>query len=221
MNKMSRKDKIKMVVTMGMLCALAYIVMSVGKIPVVLFLKYEPKDVIIALGAFIYGPVAGAIISVIVSAIEMISVSDTGIIGFLMNVISTCAFVCPAAIIYKKMHNMRGAIVGLIVGVVFMTGLMILWNYIITPFYMHLPREEVAKLLVPAFLPFNLIKGCINAALTILLYKPVVKGLRKARLLPEVKAATGKGKINPGMMLAAAIVLITGILLILVLRGLI
>ena len=40
MNKMSRKDKIKMVVTMGMLCALAYIVMSVGKIPVVLFLKY-------------------------------------------------------------------------------------------------------------------------------------------------------------------------------------
>jgi len=221
MNKLSRKDKTKMIVTMAMLCAIAYVVMWVGRVPVVLFLKYDPKDVIITLGAFIYGPVAGAIISLIVSAIEMISASDTGIIGFLMNVISTCAFVCPAALIYKRMHSLKGAIIGLLVGVVVMTGLMMLWNYIITPFYMNIARDEVAALLVPAFLPFNLIKGCINAALTVLLYKPIVKGLRKARLLPEMKSASGKGKINYGLMLAAFIVLATCVLLILVLRGII
>jgi hypothetical protein len=37
-----------------MLSATAYVV--VGRIPVVLFLKYNPKDIIITLGGLIWGP---------------------------------------------------------------------------------------------------------------------------------------------------------------------
>jgi len=40
----------------GMLCALAYVVVVVGRIPIILFLKYDPKDVIIAIGGLIFGP---------------------------------------------------------------------------------------------------------------------------------------------------------------------
>lgn len=54
---------------------------------------------------------------------------------------------------------------------------MMLWNYLVAPLYMGIPREEVVKLLLPAFLPFNLIKGGLNAAITMLLYKPVVSVL--------------------------------------------
>ena len=37
--------KAKRITTIAMLCALAYVVMAVGRVPVVLFLKYDPKDV--------------------------------------------------------------------------------------------------------------------------------------------------------------------------------
>ena len=66
-----------------------------------------------------------------------------------------------------------------------MTVLMLLWNYIITPLYMHTARADVAAMLVPVFLPFNAVKGGLNLTATLLLYKPVVGALRKAKLIPE------------------------------------
>ena len=82
------KSKTQKITTIAMLCAIAYIVTAVGRIPVVLFLKYDPKDVIITLGGLIWGPFTAFIVSVIVSFIEMLSVSDTGIIGCVMNILS-------------------------------------------------------------------------------------------------------------------------------------
>ena len=40
----------KMLTSTAMLCAIAYIAVAACRIPVVLFLKYDPKDVIITLG---------------------------------------------------------------------------------------------------------------------------------------------------------------------------
>jgi hypothetical protein len=71
------------------------------------------------------------------------------------------------------------------VGVVFMTGAMVLWNYLVTPVYMHVPREVVAGMLPTVFLPFNLVKGTVNAAFTVVLYKPLVKALRKISIIDE------------------------------------
>ena len=42
-------SKAKRITTIAMLCAISYAVMAVGRVPVVLFLKYDPKDVIITL----------------------------------------------------------------------------------------------------------------------------------------------------------------------------
>ena len=98
---------------------------------------------------------------------------------------------------------------------------MVIWNYIITPLYMGVPREQVAGMLIPIFLPFNLIKGGINAALTMLLYKPVVGALRKAKLVESSSGGSGKGKISVGFTLFALAVLVTFVLLFLVLTGVI
>jgi riboflavin transporter FmnP len=62
-----------------------------------------------------------------------------------------------------------------------MVPVMLLWNYFIAPIYMGYPREAVVELLIPVFLPFNLIKGGLNAAVTLLLYKPVLTAWRAAR----------------------------------------
>ena len=120
--------KTRKLTLIAMFCAIAYVVMVVARIPVVLFLKYEPKDVIITIGGFLLGPLASAAISVVVSFVEMFTVSDTGIIGFVMNVLSSCSFACTAAVIYKKKHTLKGAVIGLISGCAVMVGVMLLWN---------------------------------------------------------------------------------------------
>ena len=190
-----KKTDTKRIALIGMFSALAFIILLLCRIPIVLFLKYEPKDVIITIGGFILGPIASLLISVIVSLIEFATISGTGIWGLIMNVISTCSFACTAAYIYKKDRTLRGAVIGLITGCLFMSAAMLTWNWLITPIYMKVPRETVQSMLIPTFLPFNLLKGSLNAALTMLLYKPVIEILRRASLVAKQEGS--KKRFNP------------------------
>ena len=207
-------SKTKKLVTIGMLCALAYVAVVVGRIPLVLFLKYDPKDVIIVIGGLIFGPLTSFAIAVIVSVVEMFTISGTGIWGCIMNIISSCSFACTAAFIYKKKHKLSGAILALLCGLSCQVAVMMLWNYLFAPIYMGYPREAIVGLLLPAFLPFNLIKGGLNAALTLLLYKPVVTALRRSNLI-ETEHNSEKMRINIGVLLVSLLMIITCVLLIL------
>ena len=101
-----------------------------------------------------------------------------------------------------------------------MTAVMILWNYLITPIYQGVPRDVVASMLIPVFLPFNLVKGILNAALTMLLYKPVVESLRKAKLAPRSEHVTeSKAVIKPSVLLVSLFVTATCILVFLAMSG--
>ena len=204
-------------VLLAMISAMAFLMVALIRIPVVLFLSYEPKDVIITIGGFILGPAAAFLSSLVVSLIEMFTLSDTGIIGAVMNLLSTCSFACTAAFIYKKKHTITGAIAGLAAGSVCMIAIMLLWNYLITPLYMGVEREVISGMLIPAFLPFNALKAGFNSALTLALYKPVVNALRKARLLSAHPKKSTNSKW--GIYLLAAALLATCVLLLLVLRG--
>lgn len=206
---MDRKTK-KLAMT-GMLCALAYAVTAVGRIPIVLFLKYDPKDIVIAIGGLIWGPPTSFTITAIVSFAEMITISENGILGLLMNFISSCCFACTASFVYKKKHTQFGAAAGLLCGWGCMVSVMLLWNYLIAPIYLGYSRQAVVKLLLPVFLPFNLIKGGLNAAITMLLYQPVGTALRRAHLL-ETKSALTKSHINVGILLASLLIVITCVL---------
>lgn len=185
-------DTRKMVV-LAVMTAIAYMAMFFFRIPVVLFLKYEPKDVIITIGGFMFGPLASLIMSAVVSLIEMVTTSDTGPIGALMNFIGTSAFACTASLIYKKIHSIKGAVIGLVSGTVFMTLIMLAWNYLVTPIYMGTPRDVVAGMLLPAFLPFNMLKGVLNSAITMLIYKPLSNIMRKTHVLPETQSTSDGG----------------------------
>ena len=217
MNK--HKMTTKELTTLAMLTAIAYALVATVRIPIVLFLKYEPKDVVITIGGFLLGPGAVLASSFVVALIEMFTISDTGIIGCIMNLLSTCSFAFTAACVYKRRHTMPGAILGLVFGTVVMVTTMLLWNYLITPLYMTgTSRSDIAGMLVPVFLPFNLLKAGLNSASILLLYKPVVNGLRRAGLLP---ATTAKGSAKIGVTAFAGLLLVTCILFVLVLRGII
>ena len=214
--------KTKKIAMLGVLAALAYLSVVLINIPVVSvdFLKYEPKDVIITLGGFMFGPVSAALLSVVVSLLEMVTISSTGIIGCVMNILSTWGFSCVAALIYKRVHTLKGAIIGLVTGCVTCAALMLLWNYLITPLHMGLAREVVAGMLLPVFLPYNLLKCAMNAALTMLIYKPLVTALRRANLL-EASGSQAAGTRNMGIILVSLLVVATCVLCVLVLRGII
>ena len=221
-----QNENTKRMVTLAMMAALAYLLMAVVRIPITpapLVLKYEPKDIIITIAGFIYGPLSAFLVSFVVTLIEMVTVSETGWIGAVMNLLSTVSFACLAAFVYKKNRTLKGAVIGLLLGVVAMVIVMLLWNYLLTPIYMGYPREAVAAMLPTVFLPFNLIKGGLNAAITMILYKPLVITLRKAQLVPESshlpEGKSGLHQISPGVMITAVICLITLILFALVLAG--
>lgn len=213
-------SKIKKIALISMFSAIALLLVTVFKIPVVLFLKYEPKDVIITVGGFILGPLASFFISLVVSLIEMVTISDTGIIGCVMNILASCSFACTAALVYKSKRTMKGAVTGLSVASVFTVIVMLLWNYFITPIYMGYPREAVAELLLPAFLPFNAIKVVLNSTITLLLYKPLVTALRKAKLVPESVNSQNSKKVSYYVVsLISLAIIISCALLILILQG--
>lgn len=192
LRKSNRMDTKKLVV-LAMMTAIAYVAVFIFRIPVVLFLKYEPKDVIITIGGFLFGPLASMLMSAVVSLVEMVTISGTGPIGALMNFLSTVSFACTASFVYKKIHTLKGAVIGLVTGSVVMVAVMLAWNYLISPIYMGVPREQIAGLLLPSFLPFNLLKAVLNSAITMLLYKPLSNVMRKAHVLPETASATTEG----------------------------
>ena len=108
-------NKNRKLTLLAMFAALSYVIMIVGRFPIstVEFLKYDPKDMVIVICGFTSGPLAAFIVAAVVSVLEMLTVSTTGPIGLVMNVISTSAFACSAAYIYKKNHTLTGAVSGL------------------------------------------------------------------------------------------------------------
>ena len=212
-------SKTKRITAIGMLCAITYVTMVVGRIPIILFLKYDPSDVIVTLGGFIWGPMTSCIVSVIVATLEMITVSDTGILGCIMNIVQTLSFACTASIIYKKKHTLSGALIGLASGWLITVIVMLLWNYLVTPLYMGYPREAVVELLLPAFLPFNLLKGGLNASITFLLYKPIVTALRKSGYISTLEKDTRQQ--HTGLLILANFISVTCVLIILSMNGII
>lgn len=220
-------SKTRKLTLLAALTTIAFVLMVVGRIPVILFLKYDPKDVVIAFAGFLFGPMSALMVAVVVSFVEMVTVSTTGFIGLVMNILGSCAFACTASAIYHKKKTLKSAVIGLIAGVLLATAVMLLWNYLVVPIFMDMSRERVAQMLIPIFLPFNLIKGGLNATLTLLLYKPLVRALRGANLLPpreegeDAEGATQSGKGRIGVMLVSTLVLITCLLTILAFQGII
>lgn len=175
----TKHNQVKRNATMGLLVALAYASLYVVRVPIIPsapFLRFDVKDVFIAIGGLIFGPYYALIGAVCVSVLQMFSVSEYGLIGLLMNVISVSAFTVPTAFVYKKVQNTKGLISGLALSCISMTAVMLLWNYLVTPLYMGVSREVVQGMILPAFLPFNLIKSTVNAMITFFTFKSMAAG---------------------------------------------
>ena len=176
------KNGVKNLVRITMLSALAVVLMFLIRFPLIPaapFLEYDPGDVPALIAAFLFGPGAGVVVTLMVSLIQAMTVSaGSGWIGGLMHFVATGTMVTVAGIIYKRIHTFRGAIIALVVSSIAMTLVMIPLNLIFTTKFMNVPVDVVKTMLVPVIIPFNLIKAILNSALTVFVYKPVGRFLR-------------------------------------------
>lgn len=212
--------KLKQLVIMSLVAAIAYVVTFVCRLPIMPsapFLDLEFKSAIILIGAYIFGPLSGLIMTAVVCLIEMVTFSTTEIIGFIMNFIATTCLVVPASYAYKKKSSTVSVVVGLIIGGIIMTVAMVAWNYFITPLYMGVPREAIAAMLVPVFVPFNLIKAGLNGGAALFLFHFVIAALKKARLIPERNTENNGGIVVA--VIIAALTIATCVLAVLMING--
>lgn len=217
-------ERIKMVCAMAMLTAIAIVCDIFLRIPNIGgFLTYEPKDVILVIGAFIFGPVAGLVMALVVCLVEMVTISTTGFIGLLMNFLASAAFIGVSSVIYHRNKKMSRAVIGLLAGSVSMIIIMLLWNYIMTPIYMGVPREAVLQLFIPLLIPFNALKAGLNTALALFLYKGVVTALRKSKLVPDRESSDGENKKTNTIItvVVSALIVVTLLLVMLIFAGII
>lgn len=171
------------------------------------FLSFDLKDSVMAVGAMMLGSGYGLAMTLVVSIIEAVTISETGIYGFIMNVLSSTAFVCIGSIIYSRKRTLKRAIVAMCASVVAMVAVMLVANLLITPFYMGVSATDIAAMIPTLFLPFNLVKGVFNASVAFMIYRPVQSALSGAGFTKkEQSAVTEKRKFSPVPIIAAALV---------------
>ena len=155
------------------------------------------SEVPVLIGSFALGPAAGVVIELIKILLKLIiKSSSTAGIGDLANFLVGCAFVVPAGIIYKKNRTKKGAIIGMITGILTMVIAGSLLNgFVLLPVYakafggmetiiaagtaVHSSVNSVFTFVALCVAPFNIIKGVVVSILTFLLYKRISPLIKK------------------------------------------
>ena len=216
---MSNSVKLKRLCITAMLCAVAMVLVFCVRINVQ-FLTMDIKDAVLCVISLLFGPIYGLCSSAVVAFLEYITVSGTGVYGLIMNFISSASFTMVAGFVYYRRRNIKAATVGLVLAVVFMTVFMLLANLFITPFYMHTTQQAVIDLILPLLLPFNMLKGALNAALTLIIYKPVSSAVKRftAAQGEKVEAQQTSYSYKNAIITAVSAIIICATVLILLLE---
>lgn len=197
---------------MAMFAALAFVLSLLTSGVRIAFLTIDIKDAILAIGAFIYGPLAALPICIVTAFLSsVITGFETGFWGLAMDFLSSLVFSMTAALVYKYKRTMIGAVIGLFVAVVAYTAIMIPLNLLITPIYTGQPVEAVVGLLRPLLVPFNFAKSVLNAAVVMVLYKPIVTALRATKFIQGDAKSTKIGKTTAIILIIAIVTLVISV----------
>lgn len=171
----------------ALMTAIAILLNHFPEIPIPLpfapWLKLDFSFVPMLLLGFTLGPASALMALLATNAVHLLS-ANTGGVGQLANVLMGLSFLMPPALMYRHRRTMRTAVIGTVIGIVGMVVVGVLSNrFILIPVMLGDKAAEFPMMnyLIQAIVPFNLIKGTINALITFLLYK------RLSHLLKEVE----------------------------------
>ena len=193
---MQKAINTKSIAVMGRMSAIGFILMVLEfPLPFIIppFIKFDFSELPAIITAFALGPVQGIVVCLVKNLLHLFITSTAGV-GELSNFILGAIFVGSAGAIYKYKKTRTGAFVGSLLGAVLMAVISIATNYFKTyPFYTNfMPMEGIIgayqailpaadsllKCLVIFNLPFNFVKGIIDAVICFVVYKklsPILK----------------------------------------------
>ncbi|MCI6060044.1 MAG: ECF transporter S component [Dorea sp.] len=188
------KNKVRMMAQIGMLSAIA-VVLMLFEIPLPFapsFYEIDFSEVPVLVGSFAMGPLAGAAIEFVKILLNFaINGTTTAGVGEFANFLIGCAMVLPAAWIYKMNHTRKGAIIGMLTGTLFMAFIGCFLNaFVLLPTYAKafgMPIDALVGMgtavnshitslttfVIFAVAPFNLLKGFLVSLIVFLIYKKI------------------------------------------------
>lgn len=143
--------------------------------PAAPFLEYDFSGVICLIAAFAYGPAAGVTVSLLTYVPHLFK----NPIGALMNMAIMVSFALLASLIYHHKRSRKQALLGLIAGAVLAIIVALGLNVVATPLYYHIAVSKYLAMIIPVYLPFNLLKMGLHSIITFLCYKPVSRMVKK------------------------------------------
>ena len=179
------------IVVIGVFSAIAAILM-VLEFPVPFapsFYGLDFSELPALIGAFAYGPVAGVMIEFCKILIKLVlKPSSTAFVGELANFSISCMLVLPASVIYLFKKSRKQAILGTVVGTIYLLpkfselygiplDAIIGMGTAINP-----AIHSISGLVLMCVVPLNLLKGGLVSLITILVYKklsPILKAAHK------------------------------------------
>lgn len=180
------KLSVRQTAFIGLLSALSAVLMFFPHIPILAafpFLKADFSDVPALMAALTIHPTAGVLVELIKNAIHL-PFSDTSFIGELSNFLVGSAFVLSAGLLsqkcFPKMLMKRKLLITLPVSVLLLDIAAVLSNtFLIGPMYFGGLNEQVKVFVLYGAVPFNLIKGILEAAVFYILYRAVAPTILK------------------------------------------
>ncbi|MBQ8741823.1 MAG: ECF transporter S component [Clostridia bacterium] len=194
-----KNSKLKYSVKIAILSALAVVIM-LFEFPLLFvapgFYELDLSESVILMGGFALGPIAAAIMELVKNVLNLlINGTTTGFVGELANFVTGCCLTVPAALIYKYHKNIKGALVGMLVGIVSIGIAGGLINYfVMLPMYSaFMPLEQIIAagksitgiindkftFVLFAVVPFNFIKGILCSLISLILYKRLSRLLHR------------------------------------------
>lgn len=156
------------------------------------FYELDLSELPVLICTFYLGPVAGVVCEFLKVLVKLVlKGTSTAFVGDFANFVVGCSMVLPASLIYHLRKNKKMALVGLAVGTLVMTVFGSAFNafYLLPKFaqlygmpldaiigmgtQVNSAIHSVGTLVLFAVVPFNLVKGVVVSALTLVLYKRV------------------------------------------------
>ncbi len=170
----------------GMMAAIATLLSFFPEIPLAFFapwLKLDFSYVPVLLTAFALGNWAGIAVLTVKNFFQLITTSSGGV-GQLADMLVGVSMVLPATFFYRRTHTRKGALIGMLLGVLSMVAVGVLANrFVLLPFFMGSGftayMEQNPYILWAAVAPFNLVKGASVCLVTFLLYKQLSPFLKR------------------------------------------
>ncbi|MDU1540143.1 MAG: ECF transporter S component [Paeniclostridium sordellii] len=182
----------------AILSAISYILMFISlPIPGIFpdFLKIDISDVPAIFGGMSLGPIAGFIIVFIKNLFQAMTASTTAWIGEIANLLIGGSYVVIVSLIYRHKKDIKGLLIGFILGTIAMIIVGCLTNYyMLLPFYAKvMPMEAIISMgniinpritdlgsfVIWMIAPFNLVKAVLISLITLPLYKKMEVILKK------------------------------------------